>query len=106
MSPFNSGFTADCSDYPKTDTDEVKFILINNILVKTLCKSDGWTVIQSRGQFPSFPKDYFSTKTWKEYQVGFGKPGTIEINAQSRSAGKAFERERRMAQILNQKNFA
>jgi hypothetical protein len=79
MIPFISGFTADCSDYPKTDTDEVKFILINNKLVNTLCKSDGWTVIQSRGQFPSFPKDYFSTKTWKEYQVGFGTPGTKKI---------------------------
>ncbi len=68
-------FTADCPEYNNTNTDQVHFISINNQSVKTVCKSDGWTVIQSRGQFPSFPKDYFSTKTWKEYQDGFGTPG-------------------------------
>jgi hypothetical protein len=66
---------ADCSDSPSTGTDQIKNIVINNQTVNTLCKSDGWTVIQSRGQFPAYPKDYFSNKTWKEYQVGFGTPG-------------------------------
>jgi hypothetical protein len=47
----------------------------NNETVQTLCKSDGWTVIQSRGNFSAYPKDYFSNKTFKEYQAGFGTPG-------------------------------
>ena len=66
---------ADCSESPNSGTDQVKALTINNQSVKTLCKADGWTVIQSRGQFPAFPKDYFSTKLWKEYQAGFGTPG-------------------------------
>ena len=39
----------------------------------TYCLQDGWTVIQSRGQFGN-PPDYFN-KTWAEYQAGFGTPG-------------------------------
>jgi len=70
---------ADCSESPNSGTDQVKALTINNQSVKTLCKADGWTVIQSRGQFPAFPKDYFSTKLWKEYQAGFGTPGIKEI---------------------------
>ena len=37
------------------------------------CLHDGWTVIQSRGQFGN-PSDYFN-KTWTEFQAGFGTPG-------------------------------
>ncbi len=66
---------ADCSDFPSNGTDQIKALAINNQSVKTLCKSDGWTVIQSRGQFSTYPKDYFSNKTFKEYQAGFGTPG-------------------------------
>ena len=50
-------------------------MVIGGHSVETLCKSDGWTVIQSRGQFPKYPKDFFSKKGWKEYQAGFGAPG-------------------------------
>jgi hypothetical protein len=65
----------DCSDFPSTGTDQVMTLAINIHKVKTLCKSDGWTVIQSRGNFSTYPKDYFSNKTFKEYQAGFGTPG-------------------------------
>ena len=75
----SSCFSADCSESPNSGTDQVKALGINNKTVQTLCKSDGWTVIQSRGQFPSFPKDYFSNKTFKEYQAGFGTPGGKNI---------------------------
>ena len=37
------------------------------------CLKDGWTVIQSRGQYGN-PIDYFY-KAWAEYKDGFGKPG-------------------------------
>ena len=37
------------------------------------CLDDGWTVIQSRGQFGN-PKDYFLRK-WDAYVKGFGEPG-------------------------------
>ena len=40
---------------------------------------DGWLVIQSRGQY-GFPQDYFSNKSWVEYQKGFGVPGTKTCN--------------------------
>ena len=36
------------------------------------CLQDGWTVIQSRGQFGN-PTDYFN-KTWAEHRAGFGTP--------------------------------
>ncbi len=41
--------------------------------VKVQCMDDGWTVIQSRGQFGN-PKDYFLRK-WDSYVAGFGEPG-------------------------------
>ena len=37
------------------------------------CDQDGWTVIQSRGQFGN-PVDYFF-RNWTEYVAGFGVPG-------------------------------
>ena len=37
------------------------------------CLEDGWTAIQSRGQFGN-PKDMFQKK-WDEYVKGFGEPG-------------------------------
>jgi hypothetical protein len=55
---------------------EVKTIYINDQPVKTFCTEDGWTVIQSRGQF-GYPKDFFSSKLWSEYEAGFGTPGKL-----------------------------
>ena len=46
--------------------------------VNTFCTDDGWTVIQSRGQF-NFPKDFFSEKLWNDYKRGFGVPGQMEF---------------------------
>ena len=42
-------------------------------IVNTYCLEEGWTVIQSRGQYGN-PSDYFF-KTSAEYKDGFGKPG-------------------------------
>ena len=39
----------------------------------THCTSQGWKVIQSRGQFGN-PEDYF-WRTWAEYKEPFGEPG-------------------------------
>ena len=50
----------------------------NSMPVKTYCTGDGWTVIQSRGQFGN-PKDYFSIKKWEEYKNGFGEPGNLKL---------------------------
>ena len=38
------------------------------------CMEDGWTVLQSQGQFPGYPK-YFFNRGWKDYVNGFGIPG-------------------------------
>ena len=43
-------------------------------MVPVPCSQDGWTVIQSRGQFSDVPKDFFY-KTWAEYKAGFGTIG-------------------------------
>ena len=40
---------------------------------EVFCDPEGWTVIQSRGQFEN-PVDYFY-KNWDEYVKGFGEPG-------------------------------
>ena len=54
-------------------------INISNSKVPVPCTPDGWTVIQSRGQFNN-PKDFFY-KTWSEYVAGFGTIGQkIDIN--------------------------
>ena len=37
------------------------------------CQTDGWTVIQSRGQHGN-PSNYFY-RGWQEYVRGFGEPG-------------------------------
>jgi hypothetical protein len=42
------------------------------------CMEDGWTVIQSRGQFGN-PKDYFY-QPWNTYLEPFGTPGKIQSN--------------------------
>ena len=42
-------------------------------IVNAYCLEEGWTVIQSRGQYGN-PSDYFF-KTWAEYKDGFGKAG-------------------------------
>ncbi len=41
--------------------------------VKVKCDEDGWTVIQSRGQFGN-PVEYFR-RSWDYYEKGFGVPG-------------------------------
>ena len=43
----------------------------SNVIVH--CLDEGWTVIQSRGQFGN-PSDYFY-KGWNDYVQGFGTPG-------------------------------
>ena len=43
------------------------------------CSAEGWTVIQSRGQFQN-PKDYF-LRDWEQYVQGFGIPGTVNYSA-------------------------
>jgi hypothetical protein len=37
---------------------------------------DGWIPIQTRGQC-GFPNNYFSTKLWADYVIGFGLPGIL-----------------------------
>ena len=43
--------------------------------VEAVCTSDGWTRIQSRGQFGN-PEDYF-LRNWTQYVEGFGIPGML-----------------------------
>ena len=48
-----------------------------SVAVHVACDAEGWTVIQSRGQFGS-PVDYF-LRGWDEYVQGFGEPGMIPV---------------------------
>ena len=43
------------------------------------CMADGWTVIQSRGQYGN--GEIFFYKTWEEYKDGFGTPGNSNYSA-------------------------
>ena len=47
-------------------------------MVQMKCDPDGWTVIQSRGQFGNLPRYFFRSR--EAYQDGFGEPGTIRVN--------------------------
>ena len=48
-------------------------LTVTNMEFPVYCTEDGWTVIQSRGQFGN-PIDYFF-RGWDEYEKGFGTPG-------------------------------
>ncbi len=77
----NTLVTDDCGYYYEhlNQTGGVKTILIHGQLVQTYCTEDGWTVIQSRGQFGN-PKDFFSAKLWTDYVAGFGTPGNVTLS--------------------------
>ena len=67
----------DCQDFrEKSSHSRPVTILVGDPKkpAKAYCTKDGWTVIQSRGQFGN-PKDYFSVKQWQDYKNGFGEPG-------------------------------
>ena len=52
-------------------------VLINQSPVQVMCRSGGWTVVQSRGQFGN-PKDYFQ-RNWASYRSPFGVLGEFFI---------------------------
>ena len=54
-------------------TAGVKTIIIMDKTVQVYCDHDGYTTIQSRGQF-GYPMNYFY-RNWDEYLGPFGKPG-------------------------------
>ena len=69
----------DCGEYTSRQNKDsksgsVQSIYIHGKQVKAYCTFDGWTVIQSRGQFNN-SKDFFSSKFWDDYKAGFGTPG-------------------------------
>ena len=74
-------FVGDCEEYTSRQINDsksgsVQSIYIYSKQVETYCTFDGWTVIQSRGQFNN-SKDFFSNKLWDDYKAGFGTPGTL-----------------------------
>jgi hypothetical protein len=76
----------DCEDYQVIDDNFVEGIYkirIGGSVLEVFCTADGFTVIQSRGQF-NFSKDFFSSKTWEDYQHGFGELGIIIILIENR----------------------
>ena len=57
----------------KSFTAGVHTIGILGQRVEVQCQSEGWTVIQSRGQHGN-PSKYF-LRGWDDYRKGFGEPG-------------------------------
>ncbi len=66
--------SGDCSDSPPGVTI-IGLSPISTKKVPVYCAEDGWTVIQSRGQFGN-PVDYFY-RGFSSYEEGFGVPGKI-----------------------------
>ena len=65
---------------PKVNVSEPKTeypVLDSENEVKAYCLEEGWTVIQSRGQFGN-AKDHF-VKQWDDYVQGFGEPGLYSV---------------------------
>ena len=54
-------------------TSGVKSILVNHRSIRVYCDDDGFTTIQSRGQFGN-PEDYFF-RNWDAYLQQFGTAG-------------------------------
>ena len=44
---------------------------------RVYCDPEGWTVIQSRGQFGNGVEHFY--RDWNEYVQGFGTPGSVII---------------------------
>ena len=68
--------TVDCSDLMKVGKyceGTRNFRRGDGTEFPAYCDPEGWTVIQSRGQFGN-PIDYFN-RNWEEYANGFGDPG-------------------------------
>ena len=59
--------SADCS---AVNNDGNYWAYVNKTKMELRCRSGGWTVIQSRGQYGN-PPDFFY-KTWSEYKNPFG----------------------------------
>ena len=62
----------DCEDV-KANKEGKQRLVIGSDSYEVWCSGDGWTVIQSRGQFGN-PEEYFY-RGWAEYVAGFGVPG-------------------------------
>jgi hypothetical protein len=88
-----SGGILDCGDLLKSrrrlglgddisGIHEFNFIPGSNASIRVYCDNDGWTVMQSRGQFGNIV-NYFE-RTWTAYKKGFGMPGALigNINMQ------------------------
>jgi len=58
--------------------NSTQWAYINNSPVVLNCRSGGWTVIQSRGQFGN-PPDFFY-RPWSTYKNPFGTAGTLLNN--------------------------
>jgi ficolin len=66
----------DCGDLYKGGQKEpgvYKIRISDESQPEIYCMEEGWTVIQSRGQFGN-PEDYFYNG-WDDYVAGFGTPG-------------------------------
>ena len=71
----------DCTDLARNGTatnDSVQSLSYIDrfgvrVTYKAQCTGEGWTVVQSRGQFGNDPLMF--KKKWTEYEQGFGTPG-------------------------------
>ncbi len=73
-----SGQYSNCLEVKRSLGDEKYTVGVHEISMgsnktKVQCDPEGWTVIQSRGQFGN-PQDYFN-RGWDDYVRGFGIAG-------------------------------
>jgi hypothetical protein len=63
--------------------------------VQVQCDSEGWTIIQSRGQFGN-KEDYFY-REWASYKEGFGVAGEINVSLFANAGDNVLDSKRRLA---------
>ena len=80
MVPKKKGISSafDCGELSHEPGFEAGVKRMQDGLCTAACTEDGWTVIQSRGQFGN-PETFFK-RDWRQFSKGFGTAGNDKIH--------------------------